>query len=175
MVKWTDVSLSRFMKKKWKVKSHSVVSNSLWPHGLQPARFLCPWNSPGKNTGEIYRGNLDDEANLSSEPVNTCFISQTKFRLWIITEPISFLHVDLQCYRIHCVCDRPWPCSRAKSFKKYGKIQVQALLVDEHRWVAGVKLSPFNCQMKLIICSLRFLFCFVCRFFFMWTMFKFFI
>ena len=31
--------------------SHSVMSNSLWPHGLQPARFLCPRNSPGKNTG----------------------------------------------------------------------------------------------------------------------------
>ena len=24
--------------------------NSLTPHGLQPARLLCPWNSPGKNT-----------------------------------------------------------------------------------------------------------------------------
>ena len=23
----------------------------LWPHGLQSARLLCPWNSPGKNTG----------------------------------------------------------------------------------------------------------------------------
>ena len=23
----------------------------LWPHGLQPARVLCPWDSPGKNTG----------------------------------------------------------------------------------------------------------------------------
>ena len=21
------------------------------PHGLQPARLLCPWNFPGKNTG----------------------------------------------------------------------------------------------------------------------------
>ena len=25
------------------VLSHSVMSNSLWPHGLQPARLLCPW------------------------------------------------------------------------------------------------------------------------------------
>ena len=33
---------------KW---SHSVVSNFLRPHGLYPARLLCPWNSPGKNTG----------------------------------------------------------------------------------------------------------------------------
>ena len=31
--------------------SHSVVSNSLRPHGLQPTRLLCPWNSPGQNTG----------------------------------------------------------------------------------------------------------------------------
>ena len=31
------------------VLSHSVVSNSLRPHELQPARFLCPWNFPGKN------------------------------------------------------------------------------------------------------------------------------
>ena len=25
--------------------------NSVWPHGLQPARLLCPWDSPCKNTG----------------------------------------------------------------------------------------------------------------------------
>ena len=25
------------------VVSHSITSNSLWPHGLQPARLLCPW------------------------------------------------------------------------------------------------------------------------------------
>ena len=25
--------------------------DSLWSHGLQPTGFLCPWNSPGKNTG----------------------------------------------------------------------------------------------------------------------------
>ena len=24
---------------------------TLWPHGLQPARLLHPWNSPGRNTG----------------------------------------------------------------------------------------------------------------------------
>jgi len=31
--------------------SCSVVSNSLQPHGLQPARLLHPWDFPGKNTG----------------------------------------------------------------------------------------------------------------------------
>ena len=29
----------------------SVVSDSVWPHGLQPTRLLHPWDSPGKNTG----------------------------------------------------------------------------------------------------------------------------
>ena len=29
----------------------SVVSDSLRPHGLQPTRFLHPWNFPGKSTG----------------------------------------------------------------------------------------------------------------------------
>ena len=28
----------------------SVMSDSLWSHGLQPARLLCPWDFPGKNT-----------------------------------------------------------------------------------------------------------------------------
>ena len=29
--------------------SHSVLSNSLRSHGLEPTRLLCPWDSPGKN------------------------------------------------------------------------------------------------------------------------------
>ena len=31
--------------------SCSIVSDSLRPHGLQPARLLCPWDFPEKNTG----------------------------------------------------------------------------------------------------------------------------
>ena len=29
----------------------SFVPDSLQPHGLKLVRFLCPWDSPGKNTG----------------------------------------------------------------------------------------------------------------------------
>ena len=29
----------------------SVVSDTLRPLGLQSARLLCPWDSPGENTG----------------------------------------------------------------------------------------------------------------------------
>ena len=29
----------------------SVMSDSVWPNGLEPTRLLCLWDSPGKNTG----------------------------------------------------------------------------------------------------------------------------
>ena len=35
---------------KWKW-SHSVMSDSSWPHGLPPTRLLRPWDFPGKSTG----------------------------------------------------------------------------------------------------------------------------
>ena len=38
------------------------MSDSLQFHGLQPARLLCPWDSPGRNTGvrchPLLQGNL---------------------------------------------------------------------------------------------------------------------
>ena len=45
--------------------SRSVVIHSLRPRGLQPARRLCPWDSPGKNTG-----------------VGCCFLLQGIFPSW---------------------------------------------------------------------------------------------
>ena len=35
---------------KWK-SSHSVVSDSSWPHRLQPTRLLHPWDFLGNSTG----------------------------------------------------------------------------------------------------------------------------
>ena len=29
----------------------AIVTDSSWPHGLWPTRFLCPWDSPGMNIG----------------------------------------------------------------------------------------------------------------------------
>ena len=36
----------------------SRFSHALRPYGLQPARFLCPWVSPGKNTRVGYHALL---------------------------------------------------------------------------------------------------------------------
>ena len=49
--------------------SRSVASVSLLPYGLYPARLLCPWDSPGKNTRvgccALLQGNL---SHLQSNP-----------------------------------------------------------------------------------------------------------
>ena len=42
--------VSKHLRVKWSV-SQSVLSISLWPHGLSFARLFCPWDSPGKNVG----------------------------------------------------------------------------------------------------------------------------
>ena len=34
-----------------RVRAASVVSGSVQPYGLEPARVLCLWDSPDKNTG----------------------------------------------------------------------------------------------------------------------------
>ena len=39
-------------KCKW---SRSVVSDSQWPHGLQPTRLLRPWDFPRKSTGVAHQ------------------------------------------------------------------------------------------------------------------------
>ena len=39
-----------FYKQVYYLLSCSVISDSLWPHGLQTSKFLCPWNFLGKNT-----------------------------------------------------------------------------------------------------------------------------
>ena len=36
---------------KWKCSVAQRCPTSLWPHGLWSTRLLCPWKSPGQNTG----------------------------------------------------------------------------------------------------------------------------
>ena len=52
---WSGLPFPSPMHKseKWKW-SHSVVSDSSRPHGLQPTRLPCPWDYPGKSTGMGY-------------------------------------------------------------------------------------------------------------------------
>ena len=43
LLHWQVDSLNEGHLGKSESESHSIVSDSLWPHGLQPSRLLCPW------------------------------------------------------------------------------------------------------------------------------------
>ena len=59
------------------------MSISLWPHGLQPASHLCPWDFPGKNTGVGCHFLLQDlrECSVLIVPPESTLFSQTFFYL----------------------------------------------------------------------------------------------
>ena len=49
---WSGLPFPSPMHESEKLKwSHSVMSDSSRPHGLQPTRLLRPWDFPGKSTG----------------------------------------------------------------------------------------------------------------------------
>ena len=51
----------------------SIVSDSLQPYGPKPARFLCPLDSPGRNTGvgccDLFQGIFPTQG------LNLCLLS----------------------------------------------------------------------------------------------------
>ena len=91
--------------------SGSLMSDSLRPHGLQPARLLCPGDSPATNTGVGCHfpspGDLPDPGiepgspavqadSLPSEPPGkprgvTGSLQSHTSRVWIPTRPGDFL------------------------------------------------------------------------------------
>ena len=59
----------------------SVMSDSLWPQGLYPARLLCSWDSPGKNTGEGSQALL--QGIFPTQGLNLCLLRLLHCR-WIL-------------------------------------------------------------------------------------------
>ena len=48
---WQTLSQKLTMANTLPLPSSSVMSDSLWARGLQPASLLCPWNIPDTNIG----------------------------------------------------------------------------------------------------------------------------
>ena len=48
---WTQIYIIKGRVRETESVSHSAAPDSLWPHGLEAASLLRPWNSPGKITG----------------------------------------------------------------------------------------------------------------------------
>ena len=115
---WTQLSICTHMPVQF---SHSVVSNSLRPHGLQPTRLLCPWDSPGKTTGvsnpSPYLKELaetDTGASYKHHPQHSprerntllAFGIKTNYSLYGITTPIT--NILLSCSVVSDSLSTPW-------------------------------------------------------------------
>ena len=68
--------------------SHSVLSNSLGPQELQPARLLCPWDSPGKNAGVGCHAFL--QGIFPTQELNLCLLYCRRILYHLITEDALF-------------------------------------------------------------------------------------
>ena len=97
------------LKKKVNV-SCTVVSDSLWFHGLQPVPLLCPWNSPGKNTGVSYHFLLQ-EIFLTGGSNWVCCAAGRFFTSWATREAQVKVKVTQLCLTL---CD-PMHCSPRSS------------------------------------------------------------
>ena len=93
---------------KWKW-SHSVVSNSQRPHGLQPTRLLHPWDLPGKSTGVgchcLLRGcapGYHNKANFSIKWVTWYFWFPNAYTSYVHTI-FSLLSVKVLCLKKQCI------------------------------------------------------------------------
>ena len=84
------IAFSKHESEKWEWRC-SVVSNSSWPHGLQPTRLLCPWDSPGKTTGVGCHCLLL----LLKHPPSTTYYVEDKSRreLWIMLRDICEIFI----------------------------------------------------------------------------------
>ena len=81
---------------KWKW-SHSVVSDSSRPHGLQPTRFLRPWDLPGKSTGVGCYCLLWTKALVSAKTWGNhswalCTVNPNSKDERAATHPVGFIH-----------------------------------------------------------------------------------
>ena len=74
--------------------NHSVMSDSLRPHGLQLVRLLSPWNSPSKSTGAGYHFLL--QGIFPTQGLNPCLLCLLHCR-----QILNMLNLRIQQVIIH--------------------------------------------------------------------------
>ena len=131
--------------------SGSVASDSLQPHRLQPARLLCPWNSPGKNTGvgcrSLHQGIFQTQGLNPGLPHCRQIIyhqgspgcqRETKHKI----HPGEYVHAQVQ---MHAMIPRFLPSTQL--LKTFIQWQMQGLSIQEtqEQWCVCKEVLGINC------------------------------
>ena len=94
------------------MKVTQSVSDSSRPHGLQPTRLLCPWDSPGKNTGvgchfflQCVKVKCESEVTQSSDPQRPPGLQPTR-----LLHPWDFpgKSTGVGCHCLLCFSTETW-------------------------------------------------------------------
>ena len=116
--------------------SCSVVFNSLPPHGLQPARLRCPWNSPGNNTGVGCRSLLHylsvDQWCNAGLGVRSGNFSVSGRTGWLFCPNQSFLFLSNQQLCNFRICFSEASCwASLASFSKWSFVEISLWIIIE--------------------------------------------
>ena len=85
--------------------SRSVVSDSSWPHGLQPTRLFLPWDFPGNSTGVGFHCLLQPNALMIVKLLRvvnrlltslSANIHQIRCRMISVIVPLSFICLQIR-------------------------------------------------------------------------------
>ena len=69
---------------------------TLWLHGLWPTRLLCPWDSPGKNSGVGCHALLQGIFQPRDRTQVSC-IAGRFFTIWATREDLKYVYYNLNC------------------------------------------------------------------------------
>ena len=139
-------------------ESHSIMSNSLWPHGL-----YSPWNSLGQNTGvgslSLLQGIFPTQ---ESNPGLPCYrlilyqLSHKGSQKFNICDPltISNLPYYLRMFITFTYCLHPFPLlPHAVTWSISNGINNYTCLPTRHVWFPLLKGSNFDHSFKLTLPS----------------------
>ena len=136
---------------KW---SHSVMSDSSRPYGLQPTRLLRPWDFPGKSTGvghhcllqlrvwsSLFIGRECREGNIQLDLAKI-----KRDQLWKFleqTKPVQSFKVQFSSF---CETNLTWVVSSSylrKPLAKFPKVAMRQLLINSLSFKKNPILSVF--------------------------------
>ena len=115
-------------EKKCESVTCSVMFDSLWPHGLQPTKLLCPWDSPGKNTGVGCHSLLQGIFRTQGSNPGVLHCRQILYQLSHqgSPPPNSQAEASPSALRVfgteHLLCRSPWWCSTDGSPPSHGSL-----------------------------------------------------
>ena len=75
------------------------MPDSLWPHGLQPIRLLCPWDFPGKDIGVGHHAFLQGIFPTQGSNLGLLHCRQILYWLSYKESPLSYMALLFQTHQ----------------------------------------------------------------------------